>query len=87
MIYLIPAVTTSMLAYMVWRLVFRLRADRIRAVRHSSRGKFAFRRRERVRFLLNRAFHVADDKPEWEDPLVSSLAKIPPPKRDTHDKV
>lgn len=78
MVYLLPSVTVAMLGYMFWLLVFRLRRDRVVTERVLTRGKFAFRPKDRVRFLLNRAFHVSDDKPEWEDPLVGRLAELVP---------
>lgn len=78
MIYLIPALTLSMLGYIAWLAVYRLRRDRISTERHLRRGKSGFRPKERIRFLLQRSFHVSKDKPEWEDPLVSRLAAAPP---------
>ena len=79
MVYMIAAATAGMLGYMLWLLLFRLRRDRVASERNLSRGKHAFRPRERLRFLLNRAFHVPKDKPEWEDPIVSSLANAAAP--------
>ena len=76
MIYLIPAATAAMLGYMLWSTVFRLRHDRVRTERDLTRGKFAFRARERVRLLLSRSFRIADDKAEWEDPLLSTLDRV-----------
>jgi len=73
MIYLVSAATAAMLAYMLWSTLFRLRHDRVRTQRSLTRGKFAFRTRERARFLLKRSFDVVNDKPDWEDPLISSL--------------
>jgi hypothetical protein len=79
MIYLIPAATAAMLGYVFWLAVFRLRRERVRSERELSRGKFAFRPKERLRFLLGRSFGVTKEKPEWEDPLVSRLSEIPSP--------
>ena len=73
MIYFVSAATAAMLGYMLWSTLFRLRHDRVRRQRSLTRGKFAFRTKERARFLLNRSFGVTEDKPEWEEPLVSSL--------------
>ena len=73
MIYLVSAATAAMFGFMLWSTLFRLRHDRVRTQRSLTRGKFAFRTRERARFLLNRSFDVTKDKPEWEDPLVSKL--------------
>ncbi|WP_129794223.1 hypothetical protein [Sphingosinicella sp. CPCC 101087] len=66
--------TIAMLAYMFWRTAFHMRRDRIAATRELTRGKFAFRPKERARFLLNRAFRVSDEKAEWEDLVVSRLS-------------
>ena len=79
MFYLIPALTAGMLGFMVWRLLFRLRPDRVATERKLTRGKFAFRPKDRLRFLLKRAFDLPRDRPQWEDPLVSRLADIPAP--------
>jgi hypothetical protein len=85
--YLIPAIAAVMLGYMVWLAAFRLRHDRVKTERHRTRGKFAFKPKDRARFLLGRSFEVSKDKPEWEDPLVSSLAKLPiQPKTDDRDR-
>ena len=73
---LIPVTIAAMLGYMVWSAGFRLRKDRIRSAREKTRGKFAFRPRERIRFLLGRSFQVSEDKPEWETSLVSNLSKV-----------
>lgn len=75
MLYVIPALTLGMLAYMVWLVAFRLRRDRVARERALTRGRRAFRPRERLRFLLHRAFHVPPAPPDWEDPLVSRLAE------------
>lgn len=77
MIYVIAAATAVMCAYLFWMVVFRLRRDRVLSERERSRGKHAFRPKDRLRFLLGRSFNVADDKPEWEEPLVSRLAEVP----------
>ncbi|MFC7499571.1 hypothetical protein ACFQRC_10085 [Enterovirga sp. GCM10030262] len=77
MIFLISSVTAAMIGYMAWRLLFRMRGDRIRTERKLTRGKFAFRPKERLRFLLRRSFDVSPNEPEWEAPLLSSLARIP----------
>jgi hypothetical protein len=76
MLYLIAASTVGMLGFMLWSVGFRLRRDRVAAERELTRGKFAFRPKERLRFLLNRSFETSVEKAEWEDPLVSSLTDI-----------
>ena len=59
MLYVIPAATAAMFGYMIWLAVFRMRRDRVWSEREQSRGKFAFRPRERLRFLLHRSFDVS----------------------------
>lgn len=76
MIYPLAAVTVAMSGYMVWLLLFRLRHDRVRAQRNLTRGKFALRPKDRLRFLLKRSFAVSEEKPEWEDRLMSSLTGV-----------
>lgn len=86
MIYLVALVTAAMLGFMLWSTLFRLRRDRVKAERDLTRGKFAFRPKERLRFLLGRSFKVSEDRPEWEEPLVSTLAKIPPPDAERNER-
>ena len=73
MIYPLVAITAAMSGYMAWLLVFRLRRDRVLAQRDLTRGKFAFRPKDRLRFLLKRSFDVPPERPDWEDQLVSGL--------------
>jgi hypothetical protein len=73
MIYLVSAATAAMFGFMLWSTLFRLRPDRVRGQRSLTRGKFAFRTKERARFLLDRSFDLVRDKPDWEDPLISKL--------------
>jgi hypothetical protein len=77
MIYAIPAATAFMLGYIMWSAAFRMRRDRIKSQRESTRGKFAFRPKDRLRFLLSRSFPLPEDKPGWEEPIVSDLARLP----------
>ena len=77
MIYLIPAATAAMIAYVFWLAVFRLRRERVKSERELSRGKHAFRPKDRLRFLLGRSFGVSPERPEWEEPLVSRLTELP----------
>lgn len=78
MFYVIPALTLGMLGYMVWLVTFRLRRERVATQREQTRGKRAFSRpKQRLRFLLHRSFRLPDEKPEWEEPLVATLAKPP----------
>lgn len=84
MIYVIAVATLAMLAYVFWLAAFRMRRERVRSQREQSRGKFAFRAKDRLRFLLGRSFGVAPDKPDWEEPLVAKLAEVPVPAN--HDR-
>ena len=77
MVSAIAIVTALMLGFIAWSTAFRLRYDRIMAERELTRGKFAFRPRERARLLLRRSFPVAAGKPRWEDPLISNLRAVP----------
>lgn len=77
MIYLLPAVTAGMLGYMMWLAAFRLRVDRVKTERTLSRGKHAFRPKERARFLLARSFHLSNEKPSWEEDLLTALSTAP----------
>jgi hypothetical protein len=76
MLYLVPVLTVSMLAFMAWKIGFRMRRDRISIERERRRGQVGFRPKERLRFLLRTAFPPVEDKAEWEEPLVASLARI-----------
>ena len=73
MVYLLAAATSIMLGYMFWSTAFRMRRDRISAERSLTRGKHAFRPRERARFLLGKAFPLPDEQSQWEHPLVLTL--------------
>jgi hypothetical protein len=78
MLYLVAFATAGMLAYMMWLAAFRMRRDRLASQREQSRGRHVFRRpKERVRFLLNRSFKVPEERPEWEENLVSRLPPVP----------
>ncbi len=68
-----------MLAYMFWLAFFRLRHDRVKTKRQLTRGKHAFRPRERLRFLLKRSFPVPEEQAEWEHSIVARLADAPIP--------
>ena len=73
--YLLAAATLAMMGYMIGVTMFRMRRDRVLGQREVTRGKFAFRPRERVRLLLDRAFRPSTEKPEWEDPLLARLSE------------
>ena len=77
MLYLLPGLTIAMLGYLAWAAIFRLRRDRVFSQREHTRGKFTFAPKERIRFLLNRSFQVPEEKPEWEEPIVSALKSAP----------
>ena len=84
MLYFLTAASAAMLGYMVWSTAFRMRHDRVRTQRRLTRGKFAFRARERARLVLNKAYQVADDRPEWQDELVSTLDRARAASKDIH---
>jgi hypothetical protein len=74
---LIPSLVVGMLGFMFWRAAVRLRHDRVRTERELTRGRHGFTPRQRIRFLLERAFHVrADDEPDWQTELKSSLDTV-----------
>ena len=54
-------------------LTLRLRHDRVKRQREQTRGKFGFRPRDRIRFLLARSFGTIPDRPEWEDALLARM--------------
>lgn len=75
---LIPILVIGMLGYMFWRSAAHMRRDRVLTEREQSRGRHAFTPRQRVRFLLSRAFHVRqDEEPRWQAELKSSLDRVP----------
>jgi hypothetical protein len=76
MIYFVSAATAAMFGYMLWSTLFRLRHDRVKTQRSLTRGKFAFRTKDRARFLLDRSFDKVRDKPDWEDPLIARLNEV-----------
>lgn len=86
MIYPLVAITAAMSGYMAWLLVFRLRRDRVLSQRHLTRGKFAFRPKDRLRFLLKRSFDVPSERAEWEDRLVSGLSGVENKTASSKDK-
>jgi hypothetical protein len=87
MFYVLPALTIGMLGYMVWLVTFRLRRERVATEREMTRGKRAFARpKQRLRFLLHRSFQLPEEKADWEDPLVSSLARTPVPEKDAPER-
>jgi hypothetical protein len=75
MLYVVPVLTISMLAYMAWAVLFRLRRDRVITHRERMRGMSTFRPREKARFLLRKSFPPVEQKADWEEPLVASLTQ------------
>jgi len=73
MIYLLPLLTASMLAYMFWRSTFRLRADRVKVSRQADRSSVILAPKHRARLNFTRAFQAPKEQPEWEAALVASL--------------
>ena len=78
MLYFVAFATAAMFGYMMWLATFRMRRDRLASQREQTRGRYVFRRpRDRVRFLLNRSFQVPEERPDWEQVLVSRLPPVP----------
>ena len=75
--YFFAASVLAMMGYMIGVTWLRMRRDRVFAQREITRGKYAFRPKERVRFLLGRAFHPPADTAPWEETLVSRLGRMP----------
>lgn len=73
MIYALPVLVVTMLGYMFWSTMFRLRRDRLRAKKNSDRSGIILTPRQRVRANLARAFVLPDQKPSWEADLLASL--------------
>jgi hypothetical protein len=78
MLYLVPVLTLSMLGYMAYAIVFRLRRDRIKTERELTRGKAVFRPMHRMQYLLRRSFEPPRDRPDWEQELINSAANVLP---------
>ena len=79
--YFFAASVLAMMGYMIGVTMFRMRRDQVFAQRKVTRGKFAFRPKERLRLLLNHAFRPPAETPPWEEALVSRLAttRVDPP--------
>ena len=73
MFYALPVLIFTMLAYMFWSSMFRLRRDRIRAMKNADRSEIILTPRQRVRANLTRAFALPGQKPEWEAGLLANL--------------
>ena len=73
MIYALPVLVFTMLGYMFWSTMFRLRRDRLSAMKNSDRSGLILTPRQRVRANLARAFVLPDQEPDWEADLLSSL--------------
>ena len=81
--YALPILILAMLAYMFWFSAFRLRRDRLRAIRKSDRSNVILTRKQRVRAQLKRAFQVPPREPQWEEELLANLASRPAPKENS----
>lgn len=78
MIYaVIPVLVLGMLSYMFWRTAAQMRRDRVFNEREATRGKRAFTRLHRARFLLTRAFRLTNEEPPWHTELRSKLDQVP----------
>lgn len=82
MVYALANLTFLMLGFIGWLTIFRLRRERVETERVLTRGKFAFRSKERARYLLTQSFPIAGEKQPWEDGLVSKLRDTDRGRRD-----
>ena len=73
MIHALAVLTFAMLGYMFWSLTFRLRRDRLRAIRNCGRRGILIAARQRVRASLTRAFVLPAHEPDWEAHLLANL--------------
>lgn len=73
MIYALPVLILTMLGYMFWSSVFRLRRERLRAVKSSDRSGVILTPRHRARANLTRAFVLPAQRAEWEAGLLANL--------------
>ena len=81
--YALPILILAMFAYMFWFSAFRLRRDRLRAIRKSDRSDVILTRKQRVRAQLKRAFQLPPPETQWEAELLADLARRPAPKEKT----
>lgn len=79
MLYLLATATAAMTGTIFWMAAYRMRPERVRSERERTRGKHAFRPKERAKFLLSRSFAVPPDTPDWADPLVTQIGDVPAP--------
>jgi hypothetical protein len=71
--YVLAAAIAVMWGWILY-LTLRLRHDRVKTQREMTRGRFVFRRpRDRVRFLLGRAFRPTAETAEWEGALLARM--------------
>ena len=74
MIYVaVPVIVVGMLGYMAWLSVARMRRDRVYNERDATRGRHAFTRFHRAKYLLTRAFRPEAEEPRWQADLRKSL--------------
>jgi len=73
MTYALPVLIVAMLGFMFWSTTFRLRRDRLRAMKNSDRSKVILTPRQRLRTNLKRAFLPPKQEPEWEADLLANL--------------
>lgn len=74
MIYIAaPLIVMGMLGYMAWLAIARMRRDRVYNERDATRGRHAFTRFHRAKYLLARAFRPEAEEPRWQTELRKSL--------------
>ena len=73
MTYVLPVLIVAMLGFMFWSTTFRLRRDRLRAMKSSDRSNVIMTPRQRLRANLKRAFLPPKQVPQWEADLLANL--------------
>jgi hypothetical protein len=84
MVYsVIPVLVLGALGYMFWRAAARMRRDRVYNERQSTRGRHAFTRFHRARYLLGRAFRPGEEEPRWQAEMRARLDQLSSGRRNT----
>lgn len=73
MTYVLPLLTLAMLGFIFWSAAFRLRRDRLRAMKSADRSHVILTPRQRARANLTQAFAPPPGTAEWEAELLASL--------------
>lgn len=77
MVYAVtPFIVLGALGYMFWRAALHMRRDRVWNERRAMRGRHAFTRFHRARFLLGKAFGHKTEEPDWQVALRRRLDEV-----------